>query len=332
MQIFSNIFDQLFSARALGIGLWVGLAVITVLLLVLMRTRGGHAKPLKKCVALSIFAHVLLMGYAYGTKLIFDYPPLDTDQPVHLTILAEDYEDESPADTGDVEKPKPWEQFTTQAPVQPNTINPGRQSVDHTQPINPHFEQDAPQFDALSPPVASKMTEPRRPVAKASAANVPRPEQAVERVASIERPNVKKPEAPPELKKPFGPNISELPRLPGTNSTSAETRMRRPSEADVAIEPKLPRLSEIPFLARSSDALKAVRDAALRDLLPNNSIQQENKIDPASEGNAQTQSGQTPRRLGDGQPLPNAYRLRFSGERLRIAKQSGGNEQTEAAV
>ena len=57
-----------------GLGLWLGLAVLTLALLILTRTRWGQAKPLGKCVALSIFAHVLLGGYAYGTKLIFTVP------------------------------------------------------------------------------------------------------------------------------------------------------------------------------------------------------------------------------------------------------------------
>ena len=45
-----------------GLGLWLGLAVLTLALLILTRTRWGQAKPLGKCVALSIFAHVLLGG------------------------------------------------------------------------------------------------------------------------------------------------------------------------------------------------------------------------------------------------------------------------------
>src|SRR5262249_39796487 len=64
----------LYSAQTLGILLWIGLALLTVALVVLMRTRWGQTKPLSKCVALSIFAHILLGGYAYGTRLVFDVP------------------------------------------------------------------------------------------------------------------------------------------------------------------------------------------------------------------------------------------------------------------
>ena len=69
-----------------GLGLWLGLAVLTLALLILTRTRWGQAKPLGKCVALSIFAHVLLGGYAYGTKLIFTVPVV-AEPEVALSLI-----------------------------------------------------------------------------------------------------------------------------------------------------------------------------------------------------------------------------------------------------
>ena len=53
--------------QVMAVVLWSGLGILTVALLVLTRTRWGQAKPISKCVALSVFAHVWLMGYAYGT-------------------------------------------------------------------------------------------------------------------------------------------------------------------------------------------------------------------------------------------------------------------------
>src|SRR5688500_7161800 len=64
-------------AKILAGVLWAGLAGLTIALVILMRTRWGHAKPLSKCVALSLYAHVLLMTYAYGTHLVIPSPPGD---------------------------------------------------------------------------------------------------------------------------------------------------------------------------------------------------------------------------------------------------------------
>ncbi len=36
---------------------WLGLAVLSIALLVLMRTRWGQSRPLRKCLVLSVLAH-----------------------------------------------------------------------------------------------------------------------------------------------------------------------------------------------------------------------------------------------------------------------------------
>ncbi len=47
---------------------------------------------------------------------------------------------------------------------------------------------------------------------------------------------------------------------------------------------------------------------------------------------ARAMQGVPPRRLGDGSPLPPLYRLRVQQDRLALAQQFGGDEQTETAV
>ena len=93
----STWWDSIFSARTLGLMLWVGLGVLTVSLLILMRTRWGQAKPLSKCVALSVFAHILLAGYAYGTRLIFDPPPSADRSVIKLSIVEPGQQTSRPA-------------------------------------------------------------------------------------------------------------------------------------------------------------------------------------------------------------------------------------------
>src|SRR3990167_5801329 len=78
------------ASQTLAIILWIGLAILTVSLLVLMRTRWGQAQPLSKCVVLSMFAHILFFAYAYGTRLIFDSPASRQDQDIRVAFIAQD--------------------------------------------------------------------------------------------------------------------------------------------------------------------------------------------------------------------------------------------------
>ena len=50
--------------------LWLGLAAFTVALVVLIWTRWGQYRPLRKCLVLSLLAHLLLAGYATTVQIV----------------------------------------------------------------------------------------------------------------------------------------------------------------------------------------------------------------------------------------------------------------------
>ena len=54
--------------------LWLGLAIFTVGLTILLYTRWGQYKPLRKCMAMSLLAHLLLAGYAATIEIIAPAP------------------------------------------------------------------------------------------------------------------------------------------------------------------------------------------------------------------------------------------------------------------
>ena len=56
--------------RSLAIALGIGFAILAISLLVASRTRWGQAKPLTKCVVLSVLAHVWLLMYALGSRAV----------------------------------------------------------------------------------------------------------------------------------------------------------------------------------------------------------------------------------------------------------------------
>lgn len=84
--------------NTLGIVLAVGIGLMTICLGALVWTRWGQARPLAKCVALSVFAHILLLCYAYGTRIFFNSPPrLGTGHTeIRVSDLAIDEEDAAP--------------------------------------------------------------------------------------------------------------------------------------------------------------------------------------------------------------------------------------------
>ncbi len=55
--------------------LWLGLAAFTIALVVLIWTRWGQYRPLRKCLVLSVLAHLLLAGYATTVRIVTMTPP-----------------------------------------------------------------------------------------------------------------------------------------------------------------------------------------------------------------------------------------------------------------
>lgn len=56
--------------------LWLGLAAFTIALVVLIWTRWGQYRPLRKCLLLSLLAHLLLAGYATTVEIVGQTPPI----------------------------------------------------------------------------------------------------------------------------------------------------------------------------------------------------------------------------------------------------------------
>ena len=66
--IWQSVVDYSY-ANPFSVVLLGGIAFLLVTLFIVMRTRVGQTRPIWTCAVLSIFAHILLFGYAYGTQL-----------------------------------------------------------------------------------------------------------------------------------------------------------------------------------------------------------------------------------------------------------------------
>ncbi len=122
---FDRLLDAVTSMDVLVSVLWLGLACLTVALLVLMRTRWGQSRPLRKCLVLSFLAHVLLAGYATTVHIVASAPLHAKEPTVRVSISEEELERESEAPNRTTPE-KPWESFVHPSAVQPEPVELAR--------------------------------------------------------------------------------------------------------------------------------------------------------------------------------------------------------------
>lgn len=66
----SQAWAYITTSKVLAIAGGVGFALLAIFLFIASRTRWGQSKPLTKCVVLSILAHIWLLMYAMGTRVV----------------------------------------------------------------------------------------------------------------------------------------------------------------------------------------------------------------------------------------------------------------------
>jgi len=122
-----QILDSITSAGALVTLLWLGLAILTVTMLVLMQTRWGQARPLRKCIVLSLLAHLLLAGYATTVQIVSaEVPP--KEEVMRVTFVDNQRQSTAIAEES-IPEQTPWEQLLHTAVVQPNRPETPREPI-----------------------------------------------------------------------------------------------------------------------------------------------------------------------------------------------------------
>ncbi len=122
---------EVLTSMELVVGLlWGGLAVLTVTMLVLMRTRWGQQQPLRKCVVLSLLAHMLLAGYATTVQIVAGYTP--EEEPGIRVSFVEGGEGQAVDSEQPATQEKPWEEFQDETLPQPEPVDPTRTEIEET--------------------------------------------------------------------------------------------------------------------------------------------------------------------------------------------------------
>jgi hypothetical protein len=368
MSTIGQFLHWLFSPEVLLTVLGVGLAVLTITLLVIMRTRWGQAKPLSKCVFLSVFAHMLLVGYASVTKVFDDSPPGKRGDVTPIHIISDDRDTEQPEETPEEQ---PWDQFATSESARepqgdtPDVPAPDRESIEGEWDPQREPSENVPKFAAQAPtevalphemqiagdaPQITKSLHQESTGAREAEIEVPRTERRAD--ATPTGPvteSIAGPARPSDTPTPLRSTDNNLPReLIATTpdvqrladvSAARETADARPAIDDVVGATDA---STLPQFGTARETAAAPGQAIASDVMASavatnagangaavESIGEGMQSGAAAEGASRTAS---PRRLANGRPLPGIYEHRVDVDRSQIARAEGGNARTEAAV
>ena len=319
--------DTWFSARMLGLILWCGLAMLTVALLVLTRTRWGQAQPLSKCVALSVFAHMLLMGYAYGTKLIFDVTPGLQEEVVQLSVISAVQDQQFTP--GSADALQPWDDLATDA-ASPAEIEAPDRMLTNIQESTTEISIRRPDFESPPAPRDIETPEPQRPLPAATVVAPPLMPAEIPEVEVVptndDRPVVATPNISPATSGP------ELPRaVVDRNSHPQEATQSPRHDEHGPDDGQIQRLVDVPIKV---DSARSIRDTFDQTDAADNLADSGNDVEPIVVNRDRTPAPLVAarvmpaplvdvairRRPGDGLPVPELYKLRNPENRLRVAQ------------
>ncbi len=167
--ILPGLLAEIVAGRTLSLALGLGLLAIFVLFTILVWSRWGQAKPISKCIVLSLMAHLLLLIYGYSTHILAGPPGRWNGQAV--TVRIRDASDPIEAAPVKSDSPKPWQQ-----PGETNT--PLLLAGDEKKKTEPEAEPEARAPEPTPDAVAAETT--AKPPAEAAPPPEKVPEQLVE--------------------------------------------------------------------------------------------------------------------------------------------------------
>lgn len=339
MNALLDFFDQswdllleMLSSTSLQMFLLVGSGLLAVSLLVLAMTRWGHSRPVWKCVVLSVGAHILLMGYAYGTRMVYVTPEVKEriaeieEETIEMNLIGESEAQAEEQKRIDAEG-ESWNQFVNTQPL-PQIDKLPRAKTDSKILIErqtPDFEEsDFDQPDRMEP-----LPSPVEGLAQSNLRSGLLSRLQDRNRGEAETFRVIPPEEIPVVESSQTPKRDEL-----FSDLDQQTRkLKRPIQliSQAKIVPEKPELDrpEIDFkiddtVPQSVDSVPATGSFVKSGELPT--------MDRPAQPLLKVVGSNSTRRLGDGQPIPSLYSLRNASRRMEILKSRGGSIKTEQAV
>jgi len=141
---FASLPHWLGSTPMLLAATWALLTLATLGLLVAVRTNWGRARPMHRCVLLSLLAHAILVGVAASIQVVTGAPGHGDGDAVLIGAVEFELGDEGEA-AGSEDSTEAWDESLFAEPVEPIT-DPVADSTDP--PLQPAAEPETPQDDA----------------------------------------------------------------------------------------------------------------------------------------------------------------------------------------
>ena len=196
--------------------LWCVLAALTILLLVLLRTKWSKARPWRKCGILSLWVHVLLACAATTVCIVTGAPELGNESPIRVAVVTASAETE---ETELEEEITPDWELSAEPPLVAPEVEPLEAPA--LEPL------EAPQLEPLDAAAPSSEVEPlptpalsEQPLAKASepvpdsvAENNEQPpngEPIPARASAVDAPTPFEPDVPETYSDRFAKDRTEL--------------------------------------------------------------------------------------------------------------------------
>ena len=300
----NGLFDSILQPKFVWTALAIGAGVLLCALVVLMYARWGQAKPLYKCVVLSVFAHVLLLGYAYVFQLFEEPKQLGTPAISVMVDVGPISPDEPPED----DQEQPWESLPTHTPDVPQP------SMQRTEVVANNLQREVPSDGDYV--LRHSMDVPDEQLEDVTDVN-DSDYQPGPRHSSVAAAQIKKPRREPRVVEPSIPrNDMSVPRQKTTVKTD------RPKSNDHAKPNTLVQVPNAP--EEDAEAMSAAVD----------------DWNPATEKIARELPVASPKKIEvepvssriDGSPIPKPYIQRVAPNRIAEAKNNGGSPEAEMAV
>ena len=363
--LFNSIRD-FFTPEVIWTILWIASGVFTMVVLALMNTRWGQARPLVKCIVLSVLAHILLLGYAQMTSL-FEEVDLGYGEGPDIRSVTPVKMDETEHDPRTTDQPRqPWETVEADIVTPPDQLALTKELVDLDTPPQRDdvaLPESLPSGVPLNEPVATDHLSP-------GDYSLPNQQPKQDRTTGVPAQEIDAPKpqgtkAPEPLgPRPAGSNAPRPDNTDDAHKPTYEPGAVAPNALTTDLDPKSEADKEI---SRHDPAAQAAIDLESGAVLPSTSSHKADGRRPASaspapieglpednavasaagapnnngmgEADAATanvagppEAGQPKRLLQGRDDLPKLYRYRVLENRVKIAEENGGNARTEAAV
>lgn len=253
---FDRLLDTLTNPQLIWGVVWAGLAVMTVVLLVMMQTRWGQAQALRKCTILSLWVHLLLLVYTTTVEIVTQAPGSGPEAVVHITSI-----DASAFDAlldDQQHAPETWERFPISDDELPETAEPPRAETTEAADLQRSAQTDNQALtDIPSLPADDPGPQPE-PSPDLPATEAAPPEAvAAAQPDSIEAPRPERQADPAQLAMPAEAQRQEM---TGEPLSVPEPQMTESAPAVLGQFSPLPRLDDAPTTAEPAPMLSGELD------------------------------------------------------------------------